>query len=848
MFATASSLKPIEEVLDDTFKQVKSLVNGAQLLSAIKVLDATEAKIKKAAHAYKSGTSSLVVIKNPDLVPYYLYDVYSKRFSVYMRLVNQTKSSALTSQVHQDSSWSLNSYTQSAISDAKLMISKCPHEPMGYYSLAKAYVMNQQHFKAYKILRKGLDSAKPMENSSMKFIESFNKLKKIKQDLKKRIPKEQLAELGEVDVSEIKQENAMDGQSNTTPNPVKVLNLARPLKQMELNFKTVTPDDKQQPLFTEPSDFNKQDPMQMLPYYDVFRPILMRLDFATILECTKVCKRWRRVLTMHDTAIIPDKLDLTFGGKKRKWKLKDLDLVLKKATGLRSRVVERIDLLGVDSKQLVEIVFNKYIDHVRHISIECRKKTPLFDFFTSKWKRNGRTFNANGMHLESLELHGACTMELVEVILPLYPNLKKLRVNNTIEKTPDTFRYICSQYDVQRKEELHNSNQMLTGDILLDNLMTMGVKTTRNIHDIITADWSKHLEDIELLEMDWSELWWLLYKYLERHTEIKLKRFALSFQKQVSSPDDYFIRFMKSLTCLQYLSVSKLPTNVSPLLLSKSLNHVELVQNRWFNLVPHDTSEEQHLGLNPTKRVSVPSKARFGDLLSSSTLKSSFVSNYEPPLNNDYSYCPSDSITSPSFEQYPVQTLRASNCVVSSVVDIPDLHRFFARLGCGSNLKALYLEYFRLPVIYDSDGYHQVIRKEFPNLELLSLAGNTEVGNHTAAAIVERQPFPACVILSHTSVTAQGIWKMLNSNPPAHTTAASHASTGDSDSVTMIPGGLNKINTNTNNSSISRIKFLGIQRLNLSFIETQDISKNGNVKLLEFKRFVPRYNANDKVI
>lgn len=47
MFATASSLKPIEEVLDDTFKQVKSLVNGAQLLSAIKVLDATEAKIKK---------------------------------------------------------------------------------------------------------------------------------------------------------------------------------------------------------------------------------------------------------------------------------------------------------------------------------------------------------------------------------------------------------------------------------------------------------------------------------------------------------------------------------------------------------------------------------------------------------------------------------------------------------------------------------------------------------------------------------------------------------------------------------------------------------------------------------
>lgn len=62
---------------------------------------------------------------------------------------------------------------------------------------------------------------------------------------------------------------------------------------------------------------NKTDPMEILPYPDIFRPIIMSLDFPSILECTKVNKFWRRMLTKYDQLILPEKFDSTLNGMKK---------------------------------------------------------------------------------------------------------------------------------------------------------------------------------------------------------------------------------------------------------------------------------------------------------------------------------------------------------------------------------------------------------------------------------------------------------------------------------------------------------------------------------------------------
>lgn len=131
--------------------------------------------------------------------------------------------------------------------------------------------------------------------------------------------------------------------------------------------------------------------------------------------------------------------------------------------------------------------------------------------------------------------------------------------------------------------------------------------------------------------------------------------------------------------------------------------------------------------------------------------------------------------------------------------------RYFSKMiqdfGCGEKLKCLFLEYLRLPFLYDEDGYHQFIRMKFPNLEQLSFGGNSEVNDVTACAIVAQNPFPKTVILSHTSTTFHGFCKLFRAG----------------------------------------VQYVGLQRCDLSIMELQDLERLGlATKLIESKIYTRR--------
>lgn len=811
-----SNSQNVEQVYDTALFQVNSFLKNGDLTESIDILESLKICLEdtksrsfedgEASSSIKedeSGFKDLLSCKHPELIPFYLYTTYRKLHLIRMRLA--------TSLSKQSDTAKSRSQAQYAVADAREMVHNCSHEPLGYYSLARSLIFLNQLIEAFESLEMGirLTDLTKRHDPSDSYIQEHEKLKSLKANLQKRLSTEDIKRATKNIERRIKDKECevdvaiSDTKEKHTLPKLKFGNALKYTKQKKLDFKVIDRQEMEKSqLVSKQSQpaLNKTDPMEILPYPDIFRPIIMSLDFPSILECTKVNKFWRRMLTKYDQLILPEKFDSTLNGMKKIWKPKELHTTLYKMTvSNKDIIINKVELLDVQTLNVLTIPLKTFRGRIRNLVLHCKQQLLFFEFFGQLYARKS---DGSGIYvdpvLESLELHGACTTDLIEVILPSYPNLKRLHVTNTESRTPEIYAFTFATAETQRRQELQKQ------EIDFDT-----ETTTRNTFDLFNSKIPNNIHVLELQGIDLTNApFWraVLKKITTSSVTLPFKKFSLT----ILSPATFLryaffssliIKSIEKMTQLESFEYGNLPINYSPMLRSKVLKSVKIANQRFAQGLNPTSDDEEILNIPLTNRVSVPKK-----LDESVSYLQDFGFGQANTLSTDQQFSKSHA----SYEQFPVESLNMSMCSFSDTsyeMSIPDIHRFFARTGCGSNLKALQLEYVRFKPIYEPSGYDQLIRKEFPNLQLLSLAGNAEVGDTTAAAIIQKKPFPKAVILSHTSTSVHGFWMLINA-------------------------GVTKI---------------GLQRCYIPYQDLEEIKNRTDITLLE-KQFHVKTNRNDKVV
>lgn len=517
------------------------------------------------------------------------------------------------------------------------------------------------------------------------------------------------------------------------------------------------------------------DPILWIPYYDIFQPmILMSLDFKTILACMSVNSIWYETIS-NDTKLLCETLDFTVNPRKL-GHLKDSSVkqVLNWAiTGNRDgskknnvddgftrkrivRHVELYDLNPTQDMQIMNLIFCDFSHHIRKITLKIETNS-IFELFLKLPVK----YTEIGHALESLHITGPFSKSLLAILLPLFKNLKHLEVKFLQNKPPNWFINQAKSNGL-----IYPNDPPKKGPFGLEKLELY------NIDSNVDINFPRPF---------------FLYNYIAKNLKA-LKFITLLYEGNLCKASDLYrlyhsasvTNMLLKLTSLESFNLNNSHLMCAPYFYtSKSIKRLQLYYNTWnpalltcFDALPFQSNE-------------------FNNNINNNTVLLDLA-----PLE-----------ASRSKNENTLELLRLYKCK-------SDIHRgsqfrsLIKRFGCGTNLKSLFLEYTRLPFLYDEAGYDKYIRRDFPRLETLSFGGNPEVGDSTVHAIIKKSPIPRNIIVSHTSISIHGAWALIKAG----------------------------------------IKRIGIQRCLFTIEELADIKQNANIPFIESMQYMETYRNNPRIV